>query len=107
MTRYDVNRPWRKLYNTKEWHRLRHYQLKKEPLCAMCLKAGKYTPATIVDHVVPHKGDEALFFDPNNLQSLDKLCHDSAKQKAEKRGVAEIGCGEDGLPLSKDHFWHK
>lgn len=107
MTRYDVNRPWRKLYNTKEWRLLRLAQLRKSPLCWMCEQEGRTTPATVVDHIKPHKGDELLFFDMSNLQGLCKLHHDGAKQKAEKRGVAEIGCGEDGLPLSKDHFWHK
>ena len=29
----------------------------------------------MVDHIIPHKGDEALFWDEDNLQSLCTPCH--------------------------------
>ncbi|WP_327198035.1 HNH endonuclease [Sporanaerobacter acetigenes] len=29
-----------------------------------------------VDHIEPHKGNEDLFYDINNLQSLCKSCHE-------------------------------
>ena len=99
-------RPWRYLYNQKAWHKLRAAQLRDEPLCRMCKASGRLTPATIVDHIIPHKGDEALFYDRANLQSLDKQCHDSAKQRAEKRGVQDIGCDSNGWPTSPDHHWN-
>lgn len=97
---------YKHLYNTKQWYRLRHYQLKDDPLCAMCRKLGKVTPAIIADHVKPHRGDEQLFFDPNNLQSLCKRCHDGAKQQLEKSGTLR-GCGVDGLPLDANHHWNR
>lgn len=93
------------LYNTKEWYRLRHHQLRARPLCALCTKLGKITPAVVVDHVKPHRGDQALFFDPTNLQSLCKPCHDGAKQQLEKSGTLR-GCGLDGLPLDANHHWN-
>ncbi|HHR5499154.1 TPA: HNH endonuclease [Klebsiella pneumoniae] len=43
--------------------------------------------ATVVDHIKPHKGDETLFHNPDNLQSLCKRCHDSVKQRMEKGGT--------------------
>ncbi len=58
-------------YGTARWQRLRQQQLQCEPLCAYCLKDGKTTPATIADHIIPHKGNEAAFWD-NELQSLCK-----------------------------------
>lgn len=52
----------------------------------------------MVDHIVPHKGDEALFFDSGNLQSLCKPCHDRDKA-AEERGKSIIYFGADGYPI--------
>ena len=98
-------RPWRHLYKRKAWYRLRHHQLQNEPLCQFCKKAGRSVAAQIVDHIVPHKGDDELFHDPHNLQSLCKTCHDSAKQRAERNMVAEIGCGIDGWPNDSGHHW--
>jgi 5-methylcytosine-specific restriction protein A len=34
-------------------------------------------PATVVDHIVPHRGDPVLFWDEANWQGLCKLCHDA------------------------------
>ncbi|MDD4570646.1 MAG: HNH endonuclease signature motif containing protein [Tepidanaerobacteraceae bacterium] len=50
-----------------------------------CLKAKRITPATVVDHIKPHKGDVKLFFDINNLQSLCKTCHDRKTAKEDGR----------------------
>ena len=32
--------------------------------------------ATVVDHIIPHKGDQKLFWDTRNWQPLCKPCHD-------------------------------
>jgi 5-methylcytosine-specific restriction endonuclease McrA len=101
------NSPWHHLYNTKQWKLLRKQQLAHSPLCAFCEKQGKVTPANVVDHKQPHKGDKDLFFAPGNLQSLCKTCHDSAKQRAEKAGIQDVGCDTSGLPLDDSHHWNK
>ncbi|WP_371263772.1 HNH endonuclease signature motif containing protein [Paenibacillus sp. UNC496MF] len=49
----------------------------KHPLCTRCIKENRITAATIVDHIRPHKGDKALFWDRNNWQPLCKSCHDT------------------------------
>lgn len=51
--------------------------MKRHPLCRLCEEQGKVTPATVVDHIIPHKGDQALFWDTTNWQSLCKTCHDT------------------------------
>lgn len=51
------------------------------------MKRGKYTKATVVDHVVPHRGEELLFWDRSNWRALCKRCHDK-----------KTGC-EDSLPV--------
>ena len=100
------SRPWRHLYSTKRWHRLRWHQLQAEPLCRYCAAMGRTTSATVVDHITPHKGDESLFHDPANLQSLCKPCHDSAKQAEEKSGRV-IGGDVNGVPLDPNHHWNR
>ncbi len=57
------------------WERLRALILGRRPLCVACQQAGRVTAATDLDHIVPHKGDHALFWDVANLQPLCKPCH--------------------------------
>lgn len=52
------------------WDRYRLGFLKRHPLCAVCLAEGRTTAANVVDHVVPHRGDERLFWDQRNHQAL-------------------------------------
>lgn len=90
-----------KLYSTARWQARRKAQLQREPLCAMC---DRPTPATIADHIEPHKGNEAAFWQ-GELQSLCKLHHDSTKAMLEKGKVR--GCDRDGTPLDPLHHWHQ
>lgn len=62
-------------YNA-EWRRFRVAHLMQHPLCVMCLAEGVVTPATIVDHIDPPKGDMELFWRAGNHQSLCKPHHD-------------------------------
>jgi len=66
------------------WQQSREAFLKQCPLCVFCERHGRLTPATVVDHIVPHRGDSRLFWDTRNWQSLCKRCHDSEKQRIEK-----------------------
>jgi 5-methylcytosine-specific restriction protein A len=58
------------------WQKYRIRYLRDNPLCVRCLDKGTITPATVVDHIKPHKGDKKLFWDSKNHQSLCKQCHD-------------------------------
>lgn len=58
------------------WRRAREVYLQNNPLCVMCEAEGELTPATVVDHRIPHKGNYELFWDVSNWQSLCKQCHD-------------------------------
>lgn len=48
---------WDAWYSTARWARIRKHQLLVQPLCAFCLERGIVEPATICDHVEPHRGD--------------------------------------------------
>ena len=62
-------------YDSK-WAKARIAYLSKHPVCAMCQKVDRVTVATVVDHIVPHRGDKKLFWDSTNWQPLCKKCHD-------------------------------
>ena len=62
----------------------------------MCLARKVTTPATIADHIVPHKGDEHLFYF-GELQSLCQHCHNSRKKHQEMYGY-QRDIGADGWP---------
>lgn len=73
--RLDTKTTSEKGYTTR-WQKARLRFLKVHPLCVQCQKQGKLTRATVVDHVIPHRGDEELFWDTTNWQALCKSCHD-------------------------------
>jgi 5-methylcytosine-specific restriction protein A len=58
------------------WRRAREEWLRSHPLCAEHVRQGEVVAAVVVDHIRPHKGDRALFWDRGNWQSLCKACHD-------------------------------
>ncbi|MDX7988966.1 HNH endonuclease [Xenorhabdus sp. 12] len=61
---------------SNRWGRYRLYYLKANPLCAHCLPQGIYTPAIIVDHIIPIQGDtDVLFWPASNHQALCQTCH--------------------------------
>lgn len=72
-----------------KWQQYRLRYLARHPLCAFCEAKGLLTPATVVDHKTPHRGDQDLFWDESNHQPLCKPCHDGEKQRMEKSGQVE------------------
>lgn len=77
---------WRRWYGLARWKRLRWDVLVRDRFtCRMCQRVEPDTSKLVADHVRPHRGDPALFWDQDNLQSLCASCHSSAKQAAEAR----------------------
>jgi 5-methylcytosine-specific restriction protein A len=69
-------------------------------LCVLCIELeARITPARVVDHVKPHKGDMVLFWDENNWQALCVNHHSSHKQRLERSGQVARTIGEDGWPI--------
>ncbi|WP_029042570.1 HNH endonuclease signature motif containing protein [Cucumibacter marinus] len=79
--RFDARRPGARQrgYNA-EWDKARGEFLTVYPTCRRC-----GSPASVVDHIKPHKGNQALFWNRSNWQSLCVHCHSSAKQSEERR----------------------
>ena len=67
-----------------EWQQYRIEYLIAHPLCAI-RGEGCTLAATVVDHVVPHRGDMSLFWNPANHQAVCNHCHSKHKQRQEAR----------------------
>lgn len=57
------------------WRKAKKKYLERHPLCVRCMQVGELTKATVVDHIIPHRGDMILFWDETNWQPLCIRCH--------------------------------
>lgn len=76
-TRYNAET--RKWYYTDAWKTLRQIVLGNQPVCVEC----KVQPSTEVDHITPHRGNYAMFFNLSNLQGMCTTCHGRKTQRGE------------------------
>ncbi|MBK4215567.1 HNH endonuclease [Paracoccus caeni] len=88
MPRFPSGKPSDAWHKTKRWQRLRIRIIARDSaVCQMCgcrTTTGRKNPrAAEVDHIIPHRGDEARFWNVNNLQCLCKVCHSTTKQRQE------------------------
>ena len=67
--RQDNRRIQNDIYD-RRWRKVSKAFLAAHPLCVMCLAEGKLTPATVVDHIIPHRGDLVLFWDESGWEAL-------------------------------------
>lgn len=89
-------------YKTGRWKRRARAQMQAEPLCRMCLGRGETKAARVADHIIPHRGDDRLFWE-GDLQSLCDSCHSRLKQREEIHGFNEI-LDADGWPTDPRHL---
>jgi len=93
--------PARISYRSAQWQARRRQQLQQHPLCCMCLAIGRVEVATVVDHVIPHRGDRELFYH-GAVQSLCWSHHSKTKQQIESIGYSK-DIGIDGWPIDPNH----
>lgn len=82
-----VLEPWRAWYSLKAWEELRQRVFLRDDFTCQC-GCGTFIddPAErVADHRKPHRGDRALFFAEDNVQTLWKPHHDGWKQRQERR----------------------
>lgn len=88
--RYDNKPLYKKWYYTKRWKDLRRATFLRDGYMCQCgcktLCVGRHPASNspVCDHIVKHEGDEALFWDKDNLQTLTRACHDGWKQRLER-----------------------
>ncbi len=73
-----------------EWKALRAQYARAHPLCQDCLNDGRSVPVAIVDHVIPHRGNDALRLAWSNLRSLCRH-HHGLKTASEGAGYKAAG----------------
>lgn len=71
----------------RRWHKRSRAFLQEHPLCVQCKARGEVAAASVVDHVIPHKGNVDRFWDWDNLQALCVRCHNA--KSARERGQWE------------------
>ncbi len=73
--------------------------LKLNPRCA---RPGCGAPATLVDHIIPHKGDQRLFWSRSNWQPLAPpvIADGSRRRRSAARGSARGGEGRPYLVVA-------
>ena len=83
---YDVRRGSARARGyTAEWDRASLAFKCEHPLCLGCEAEGRLAPTEVVDHVIPHKGNAALFWDRSRWQPCCRWHHDVVKQLLEQR----------------------
>lgn len=85
-----------------KWQQAREGWLRKHPLCEMCLAEtpSRVTAATLIDHIIPHRGDKVLFWaSDTNWQSLCRQHHDVKTAQEDGKTLRErVTTGVDGWP---------
>jgi len=69
----------------RAWQKARAAYLAEHPLCVIALthRSDEVVAAKVVDHIVPHRGDQVLFWDVSNWQAGCKRCHDAKTARGE------------------------
>lgn len=81
---------WRKWYATARWKALRLEILRRDQYTCqrsgvLCIGKHPAPNSPVVNHKKPHRGDERLFWDPDNLETVSKAVHDGEIQSEERR----------------------
>jgi 5-methylcytosine-specific restriction protein A len=73
------------MYNCARWRNYRLVYLRQHPLCAdpFSRHEGTIAAASVVDHITPHRGDYALFWDTKNHRALCAGCNSYKAAKFE------------------------
>lgn len=71
----------------RQWQKASRAFLHRHPFCEECLRHGRYTKATVVDHIIPHRGDPKMFWDEDNWEALCKPCHDKKTGRYDSKPV--------------------
>lgn len=87
---------WKAWYKTGRWRALRQSVLVRDNYTCQrtgVICGGRYPAgdSPVVNHKVPHRGSEALFWDPDNLETVAKAFHDREIQREEQASLHQRG----------------
>lgn len=74
---------------TLKWDKASAGHLKANPLCVYCEMGAWGEPprveaAVLTDHLIPHRGDQAVFWNRRDWVACCAACHSGPKQRAEQ-----------------------
>jgi hypothetical protein len=104
--------PHASLYASKAFRALRLSIIARDKgkcrMCAAIVTDGRKAPnAAVIDHMQPHNGDLARFWDRDNMWLVCKRCHDGPCQAYERKGgdvrsakMSHKVVGLDGYPVT-------
>jgi 5-methylcytosine-specific restriction endonuclease McrA len=74
---------------TTPWDKAAAGHRAKHPLCVYCAMgawgdAPRDTAADLIDHLIPHRGDQAIFWNRRDWVSSCTDCHNGPKQRTER-----------------------
>jgi 5-methylcytosine-specific restriction enzyme A len=102
--------PAHALYKTSRWchprRGLRVQALVRDAYRCQSCGRTEHSSRLHAHHVVPHKGDPALFFDLSNITTLCEDCHNIEARQVETIGYS-LALGSDGLPLDPMHPFNR
>ena len=90
------SQPWKAWYKTKRWQELKLLvHIRDNYTCQRTGRVcgGKYPSpdSPVANHKRPHRGNPALFWDPDNVETVTKAVHDSAIQSEEQASLHTRG----------------
>ena len=94
----DIFKDMKRLYDSVIWREARKRYLNEHPFCVMCRRRGVERRATVVDHIVDHKGDLVKFWDESNWQSLCATDHSGTKRVQTNHGYSQA-TDASGFPV--------
>jgi len=91
-----AQKPWKAWYKTARWERLRQqvflrdlYKCQRSGV--LCLGKHPAPNSPVANHKRPHRGDPALFWDADNVETVSKAVHDSIIQAEEQASLHQRG----------------
>jgi len=83
---HKMNDKFFRFYQSTQWRKTSLLYRERNPFCEICLRHGKHTLGTSVDHIKSLKlgGDP---YDWNNLQTLCPKCHNYKTRQEQKNYI--------------------
>lgn len=72
------------------WDKASAGHIRNSPLCRYCELIGVVRPATLTDHLYPHRTYEGVFWVKRLWVSSCDDCHSGFKQRVERKGRAAL-----------------
>lgn len=91
-----LSTPWKAWYKSKRWRDLKQeVHVRDAYTCQRSgvICSGRYPAddSPVANHIVPHRGDPVLFWDPDNVETVSKAIHDSLIQAEEQASRHTLG----------------